>query len=187
MEVALDSILAAFDGMLYVPRNLRGALAEPRGAFVTLKRDGRLRGCIGYVEPSYPLGEAVARAAVAAAFEDPRFLPLSREELPGLEIEVSALTPPEPVSDLSRIEVGRHGLIAERGFKRGLLLPQVPLEYGWGLKEFLENTCLKAGLERDCWMGDTRFYAFEAEVFSGFVELTEDGSYNIKYNATEGE
>ncbi len=187
LKIALESIISAFENRIYKPDNLEGALAEPRGAFVTLKRGSVLRGCIGYVEPLFPLGETVARAAVAAAFDDPRFYPLTVEELDGLEIEVSALTMPEPVSDLSEIKIGRHGLIAERGFSRGLLLPQVPVEYGWDLKEFLENTCLKAGLERDCWKGDTRFYIFEAEIFSGVVELKEDGSYNIKYNATEGE
>ncbi len=187
LKVALLSILSAFENRAYAPENLEGALAEPRGAFVTLKKGGRLRGCIGYVEPLFPLGETVAKAAVAAAFDDPRFYPLSVEELAGLEIEISVLTPPEPVRDLSEVEIGKHGLIAERGFNRGLLLPQVPLEYGWNLEEFLENTCLKAGLERDCWKRDTRFYLFKAEIFSGLVELKEDGSYNIRYNATEGE
>ncbi len=186
LEIALNSILAAFEGRHFVPENLSGNLSSPAGAFVTLKRHGTLRGCIGYVEPVFPLAETVARAAVAAAFDDPRFYPLQPEELPQLEIEISVLTPPRPVSKLSEIVVGRHGLIAERGPYRGLLLPQVPVEYNWDLNEFLENTCLKAGLERDCWQKNTKFYTFEAEIFSGFVELLEGGSYNIRYK-TEGE
>ena len=186
LKIALSSILAAFEGGNFVPENLSGNLAVPAGAFVTLKKKGTLRGCIGYVEPVFPLAETVARAAVAAAFNDPRFYPLQPEELPGLEIEISVLTPPRPVRELNEIVVGKHGLIAERGLYRGLLLPQVPVEHNWDLKEFLENTCLKAGLERDCWQKDTKFYIFEAEIFSGLVELLEGGSYNIRYK-TEGE
>ncbi len=184
--IALKSIVAAFEGRSFLPENLSGNLSVPSGAFVTLRKHGTLRGCIGYVEPVFPLAETVARAAVAAAFNDPRFHPLQPEELPGLEIEISVLTPPRPVRELSEIVVGRHGLIAERGPYRGLLLPQVPVEYNWDLKEFLQNTCLKAGLERDCWQGNTRFYIFEAEIFSGFVELLGTGSYNIRYK-TQGE
>ncbi len=186
LKIALRSILAAFEGKIYHPGELKGSLAEPRGAFVTLKKNGILKGCIGYVEPIFPLGETVARAAVAAAFEDPRFYPLQMEELEGLELEITVLTPPRKVNSLQEIVIGKHGLIAERGPFRGLLLPQVPVEHGWNLKEFLENTCLKAGLERDCWQRDTDFYTFEGEIFSGFVELFEDGTYNIRYK-NEGE
>jgi len=104
-------------------------LLEPRGAFVTLKKAGQLRGCIGYIEPRAPLIEAVADNAQSAALHDPRFPPVTPEELPDISIEISALTPLEPVTDVEEIEVGRHGLVISRGPYRGLLLPQVPVEW----------------------------------------------------------
>ncbi len=141
---------------------------EARGAFVTLKTpQGELRGCIGMILASAPLDETVARMAVAAAVEDPRFAPVASGELDGLRIEISALTLPAPVTDLSAIEVGRHGLIVSRGSRRGLLLPQVAPEWGWGREEFLDHTCLKAGLPAGSWREpETRVEWFEAEVWS---------------------
>ncbi len=142
-------------------------LLEPRGAFVTLKKTGQLRGCIGYIEPHAPLIEAVADNAESAALRDPRFAPVTPEELPDISIEVSALTPLEPVADVEEIEVGRHGLVISQGPGRGLLLPQVPVEWGWDREEFLEHTCLKAGLPPEAWRQDnTELLCFEAEVFS---------------------
>ena len=140
---------------------------EPRGAFVTLKRPGgALRGCIGIILPSAPLDETVARMAVSAAVEDPRFPPVSLSELRSLSIEISALTVPQPVPTVEAIEVGRHGLIVSRGGRKGLLLPQVPLEWGWDRQTFLEQTCLKAGLPRGAWREPgTRIEWFEAEVW----------------------
>ena len=140
---------------------------EPRGAFVTLKRrDGALRGCIGTILPSGPLDDTVARMAVSAATEDPRFPSVSPSELQALSIEISALTVPEPVRAVEAIEVGRHGLIVSRGGRRGLLLPQVPVEWGWDKQTFLEQTCLKAGLPRGAWREPgTRMEWFEAEVW----------------------
>ncbi len=117
-------------------------------AFVTLKKAGQLRGCIGYIEPHAPLIEAVADNAQSAALRDPRFAPVTPEELPDISIEVSALTPLEPVADVEEIEIGRHGLVISQGPNHGLLLPQVPVEWGWDREEFLEHTCLKAGLLR---------------------------------------
>ncbi len=142
-------------------------LLEPRGAFVTLKKAGQLRGCIGYIEPRVPLIEAVADNAESAALHDSRFTPVTPEELPDIELEISALTPLVPVQDSEEIEVGRHGLMISCGPNRGLLLPQVPVEWGWDREEFLEHTCLKAGLPPDAWRReDAELVSFEAEVFS---------------------
>ena len=142
-------------------------LREPRGAFVTLKKAGQLRGCIGYIEPHAPLIEAVADNAQSAALRDPRFAPVSPQELPAIELEILALTPLEPVADVEEIEIGRHGLVVSRGPYHGLLLPQVPVEWGWDREEFLEHTCLKAGLPPEAWRhDDTELLCFEAEVFS---------------------
>jgi AmmeMemoRadiSam system protein A len=140
-------------------------LLEPRGAFVTLKIDGRLRGCIGHVIGVVPLWQAVRDNAIAAAFEDPRFDPLVEDELPTVHLEVSALTPLRRVS-AAEVVVGRHGILIERGRSRGLLLPQVAVEYGWDLETFLNHTCRKAGLEPGCWRHeDTIISTFSAEVF----------------------
>lgn len=140
---------------------------EPRGAFVTLKtREGDLRGCIGTILPAGPLDETVVRMAVAAAVEDPRFPAVRLPELPRLRFEISALTVPEPVPDLGKIQVGRHGLIVTRGSRKGLLLPQVAPEWGWDREEFLRHTCLKAGLHEEAWRDpQTLVEWFEAEVW----------------------
>jgi AmmeMemoRadiSam system protein A len=142
------------------------ALLEERGAFVTLKRDGQLRGCLGYVEGVMPLIEAVAENAAAAALRDPRFPPVRPAELPELKLEISALTPLVPVEDTDDIQVGTHGLMVCLGPNRGLLLPQVPEEYGWEREEFLSQTCRKAGLGPGDWKNDAaQMFSFEAEVF----------------------
>jgi AmmeMemoRadiSam system protein A len=141
------------------------ALLQTRGAFVTLKIEGRLRGCIGHVIGVSPLWKAVRDNAIAAAFEDPRFDPLRADELPVTHIEISALTPLRRAS-ADEIEIGRDGVLVERGPARGLLLPQVPVEYGWDLETFLDHTCRKAGLEPGCWRHpDAVISAFCAEVF----------------------
>ncbi len=151
-------------------------LRDPYGAFVTLNTypDGNLRGCIGYPEPVLPLYKAVIRAAIAAAFEDPRFPPLSEKETDRVTVEVSVLTPPERIDDKveSRLDlpklviVGKHGLIVRRGIYSGLLLPQVAVEYSWDPEEFLSQTCMKAGMWVDCWLKDgTEVYRFSAEIF----------------------
>ena len=143
------------------------SLKEKRyGVFVTLKKFGELRGCIGYVEPIKPLYELVQMAAYSAAFEDPRFPPLNKNELNFIKLEISMLGKPHQIEDISEIEIGKHGLIIEKGFNRGLLLPQVATEYGWDVKEFLSHTCLKAGLSPDCWEDpNTKIYVFEGIVF----------------------
>ncbi|OIN99645.1 MAG: AMMECR1 domain-containing protein [Desulfovibrionaceae bacterium CG1_02_65_16] len=136
------------------------------GAFVTLNREGRLRGCIGNIIGQGPLYETVWRMARAAAFEDPRFPPLTQAELDGLAIEISILGPIEPCPDPELVEVGRHGLIMRQGARQGLLLPQVPVEWGWDRKQFLAQTCRKAGLPANAWRDPTtQLYWFEAVFF----------------------
>ncbi|HSK09830.1 MAG TPA: AmmeMemoRadiSam system protein A [Vicinamibacterales bacterium] len=147
----------------------RPVLIDPHrhaGAFVTLLVNGDLRGCIGYPGAEQPLDEVIAESVVAAATEDPRFSPLRAREMEGLAIEISVLTPIEPVTDLGDIEVGRDGLVVSDGFRRGLLLPQVPAEHGWDRDTFLAHTCLKAGLRADAWRQGAKISRFQAEVFS---------------------
>ncbi len=144
-----------------------GAFPEASGAFVTLKRHGRLRGCIGTLECQRPLAEEVARVAVSAAMEDPRFDPLTAAELADLEIEVSILGPLEPIDpfDAHAVVLGRHGLVVEQGRRRGLLLPQVATEWGWDRETFLAQTCVKAGLPPDAWRNGATVYRFDGEAF----------------------
>lgn len=127
------------------------------GVFVTLNKEDDLRGCIGYPTPVKKLCDGLVDAAISAATRDPRFPPVRSEELDKITFEITVLTPPEEIKVeeyreyLSQIKVGRDGLIADNGFSSGLLLPQVPTEYGWNEKEFLEYTCQKAGLNKDAW------------------------------------
>ena len=148
------------------PQTVPEKLSAERGAFVTLKVDGELRGCIGYPLPYKPLAETVAEMAVAAASQDFRFPSLKAKELPRTRIEISVLTLPEPVKDVKEIEVGRHGIVVSKGIARGLLLPQVPGEHGWDLETYLRHGCLKAGLDEDEWQKGARIEVFEAQVFS---------------------
>ena len=136
-----------------------------RGVFVTLKIGGRLRGCIGFIEPVLPLAQAVVQAAVHAASQDPRFNPVTREELSRLEYEISVLTPLMEVKNPSSIRVGRHGLVVAMDGRSGLLLPQVATENGWDRETFLRQTCFKAGLAPDAWKKGARIFSFEAIVF----------------------
>jgi AmmeMemoRadiSam system protein A len=135
------------------------------GAFVTLRMTGELRGCIGYPDPTLPLLDVVERCAVSAALSDPRFPPLSAAEWSRIDLEISVLGPIEPVRDISEVEIGRHGLIVELARRRGLLLPQVAIEWRWDAIEFASQTCAKAGLPRDAWATGATLYKFEAEVF----------------------
>jgi AmmeMemoRadiSam system protein A len=136
-----------------------------QGAFVTLKIGDRLRGCIGHVVGVVPLWEAVRENALAAAFRDPRFPPLEGRELARVRFEISVLSPLRAVSS-DEVEVGRHGVLIERGRSRGLLLPQVADEHGWDRDTFLDHTCRKAGLEPGCWRDrETEIQVFTAEVF----------------------
>jgi len=125
---------------------------------------GELRGCVGYVLPTCPVYRAVAETARAAAFDDNRFPPVTPDEAPHLEIELSILSPPQPIHP-EEIEVGRHGLFVTQHGRRGLLLPQVPIEHKWDRTTFLEQTCRKAGLPLDAWQKGATIQAFVAEVF----------------------
>jgi AmmeMemoRadiSam system protein A len=153
-------------------------LAEPRGVFTSLylsrdlqgdltgedQREAELRGCVGYILPTCPVFRAVAETARAAAFDDNRFPPVTQEEAPHLRIELSILSPARPLP-AEQVEVGRHGLLISWQGRRGLLLPQVPVERGWDRTTFLEQTCRKAGLPRDAWQKGATIEAFNAEVF----------------------
>jgi AmmeMemoRadiSam system protein A len=139
-------------------------LAEPRGVFTSLYLQEGLRGCVGYILPTCSVFRAVGETARAAAFDDNRFPPVTQEEAPHLEIELSILSPAKPVR-AEEIEVGRHGLLISWRGRRGLLLPQVPIEREWDSITFLEQTCRKAGLPRDAWQKGATIEAFTAEVF----------------------
>lgn len=168
LRIAKDAVAAKLGRRRYEPPEPAAEpLREPAGAFVTLHIEGRLRGCIGTFQSSTPLFRNVAAMALSAAFSDPRFRPLTSEELPEVDWEISVLTPMRRVEDLQSIEVGRHGLYVVRGYLRGVLLPQVAVEYGWDRETFLSETCCKAGLPRDAWRSGAEVYAFEAQVFGG--------------------
>ena len=143
-----------------------GALSADSGAFVTIHNaDGSLRGCIGTFASPNPLFKTITDMAVAAAFNDPRFVRLDKTELNGVWIEISVLSPLKEISDVAEIEVGRHGLYIIKGQSRGVLLPQVATECGFDRVEFLRNTCLKAGLRPDAWKEGATIFTFEAEIF----------------------
>jgi len=142
------------------------ALNEEVGAFVTLKIEGKLRGCIGMLITKEPLYITVSNMALEAAFHDPRFEALKKEEYTALEVEISVLTPFKKIDSIDEIEVGKHGLMISRGNNSGLLLPQVATEYAWDKNTFLEHACIKAGLSTDAWKeSDVEICIFSAEVF----------------------
>jgi len=162
--------------ILQVPEGVSPKLMEKAGVFVTLNshHNGkkRLRGCIGLPYPTTPLAKAVIEAALSAATQDPRFPPVTPQELDHITFEVSVLTPPErviaekPTDYPSKIKVGRDGLIVEKSYCKGLLLPQVPVEWNWNEEEFLCQTSMKAGLPPDSWLlKDTKIYRFQAIIF----------------------
>ncbi|MCA9522640.1 MAG: AmmeMemoRadiSam system protein A [Myxococcales bacterium] len=168
LEVARESIqhhlgLRANPPQLIDPP---AALEAPCGAFVTLEKRGELRGCIGTMVSRDPLWRTVARMAVQAASADPRFPPLLGDELAHCTLEISVLSPMQPIEP-EAIAVGTHGLMITNGYRRGVLLPQVPEKYGWDARVFLEQTCIKAQLPRHAWReAQTTIEAFTAEVFS---------------------
>ncbi|HEY3928348.1 MAG TPA: AmmeMemoRadiSam system protein A [Candidatus Koribacter sp.] len=140
-------------------------LAQERGAFTTLHRNGNLRGCIGYVLPVASLYRTIAETATAAAFDDPRFEPVTPAEVPDLKVEISVMSPLFPIRP-EEIEIGKHGLLVTLDRHRGLLLPQVPVEHEWDRETFLSETCRKAWLPPDAWRHGVQLEAFTAEVFS---------------------
>lgn len=167
LDIARASIKSRLEGgRIPEPPMEFETLNENRGAFVSLKKRGRLRGCIGCIEARRPLYRTIEEMAHAAAFNDPRFSPLRREEMENLDIEISVLTPLKKINDINEIEIGRHGLYIVKGFHSGLLLPQVATEYKWEREAFLEETCHKAGLSSNAWKEeDTDIYIFSADVF----------------------
>jgi AmmeMemoRadiSam system protein A len=164
LRLAHDSILSALEGRDIPLGPPTDHFAQPRGAFTSLYLQGELRGCVGYVFPVSPVYRAVADTARAAAFEDTRFRPVTLPEASHLEIELSILSPPQPIP-AEAVEIGRHGLLISMAGHRGLLLPQVPTEHHWDPTTFLEQTCRKAGLPRDAWKNGATIEAFTAEVF----------------------
>jgi AmmeMemoRadiSam system protein A len=164
LRLAHDSIASALEHREIALDPPTSHLAELRGAFTSLHLQGELRGCVGYVLATCPVYRAVAETARAAAFDDNRFPPVTKEEAPHLEIELSILSPAQPIR-AEEVEVGRHGLLISWQGRRGLLLPQVPVERGWDRTTFLAQTCRKAGLPTDAWKKGATVEAFTAEVF----------------------
>lgn len=152
------------------------ALQAPGAAFVTITRDGDLRGCIGYVDPIKPLAEAVAHCAASAATADPRFPPVTPEEFPHLRVEVSVLSPLRVIPDPTAIEVGTHGLYISQAGRHGLLLPQVATEFGWDRDTFLRQACLKAGLPGDAWQRGAEIQVFSVDRFTDDLPIEPSGS-----------
>jgi len=174
-----------------IPEKLKDLFSNNYGAFVTLNRyevsGNPLRGCIGFIEPIYPLYEVIHRVSISSAVEDPRFPPVTLNEMEQIVIELSILTPPklievnEPQEYLNKIVIGRDGLIADRGGRRGLLLPQVPVDHdrNWDVETFLRHTCNKAWLPEDSWKDkNTKIYSFQAILFE---ELKPRGEVVRKY------
>jgi len=166
-KIAMDTIEAVARGDK--PPTLDATppiLKEPRGAFVTLRKHGELRGCIGRIIADKPLNETVEEMSEAAAFHDPRFRPVTQDELRVLQIEISVLTPFKKITNTNEIRVGVHGLYVRKGGQSGLLLPQVATEFGWDRDTFLENLCRKASLPKDAWKDkDTDIFVFSADIF----------------------
>jgi len=138
---------------------------QERGVFVTLHNHGQLRGCIGYPLPIKPLYQGIVDNAISASTEDYRFNPVTLDELKEIDIEISILTVPEEIDDYKKIVIGKHGIIITKGFSRGLLLPQVPIEQGWNLEEYISYGCMKAGLPSDEWKRGVKIEVFEGIVF----------------------
>ncbi len=174
MRIARETLrLAVEEGRTYEPARPESAgLLEERGVFVTLKKRGQLRGCIGYVLPTKPLYLAVRDMAINSALRDPRFPPVTPDELPALHVEISVMTLLQPVADPKEIVVGEDGLVIEARGQSGLLLPQVAPEQGWDRERFLEGVCMKAGLPPDAYTWeDAKLQKFQAHIFGGpYVE-----------------
>lgn len=172
---------------IIVSDSLKEKFSDKYGVFVTLNvhnfEGNPLRGCIGYIEPNYSLFDVIHRVSVSSATEDPRFPSVTLDEMDNIVIEISILTPPklievnDPLEYLEKIVIGRDGLIAEKGMRRGLLLPQVPVDHNrnWDVKTFLEHTCSKAWLSSDAWrdIKRTKIYSFQAILFEEKVPRGE--------------
>lgn len=164
LRLAHESIEAALEDRRIDVTPPTEHLAEQRGAFTTLHLHGKLRGCIGYVFPTQSLYRTIAETSRAAAFDDPRFGPVTMDDARGLKVEISVLSRLQPIAP-EDVVIGKHGLVVRQGSRRGLLLPQVPVEWGWDRETFLSQTCLKAGLAPDAWLRGGELQAFTAEIF----------------------
>lgn len=167
LAIARESITAHLERRDAEYDEIPDSLTRKCGAFVTLHEDNKLRGCIGNMVGKKPLADTIKEMAIASAFQDPRFPPLSKEELGTLEIEISVLSPMEKAANISEIQPGKHGLYMKNGYRSGVLLPQVAADRGWDTETFLTNTCYKAGLQGDCWKDpDTEIFIYTAIIFS---------------------
>ncbi len=168
LRIARESVDAVVEGSKYTPvRPSEPRLLQNAGAFVTLHSHGELRGCIGLIEARFPIYVTVAQMAAKAATADPRFESVSRPEVGDLDIEISVLSPLVKIEDPEDLIVGKHGVVIEKGFYRGLLLPQVATENGWDRGEFLKYVSMKAGLSKEAYLDhDSRIFVFTAEVFA---------------------
>jgi len=164
LELAHQAIMSALEGREISLTTINQHLSQPRGVFTTLYCQRKLRGCVGYPTAQLPLYRTVIETARAAAFDDPRFIPVTLSEAQELQVSLSVLSPLKPIK-AEEVEVGRHGLLISNGARRGLLLPQVPVEHGWDRITFLEQTCRKADLPLDAWSSGATIEAFTAEVF----------------------
>ena len=166
LRIARDAVVHHVAGHQPV-HEIEAGLPDASGVFVTLKRRGELRGCLGTLECRESLAREVARCARDSASIDPRFMPVSVAELPDISFEISILGPLEEIDPFAddAIVIGQHGIVVEEGHRRGLLLPQVATEWGWTKEQFLRQTCRKAGLRDDAWQIGARVFRFEAAVF----------------------
>jgi AmmeMemoRadiSam system protein A len=180
LKIARSSIQSALGGEPLPQKEYKSeSLSRPSGVFVTLRIGENLRGCIGYVEPLFPLAQATEEAAVKAAMEDPRFMPMTLVELASITIEISVLSPLSELHDTTKIEIGKHGLVIDAGFRRGLLLPQVATEYGWDREQFLTHTATKAGLPPDAWKrNEVKLFTFTVEKFEE-SEFEKESNYSV--------
>ena len=154
-------------GEEYIEPREEKALNQRNGCFVTIKQNGKLRGCIGNFQSELPLFREVAKMALASATKDPRFYPMKETDLADYDLEISVLSPLHKIEDTEEIEVGKHGIYIEKSFYRGVLLPQVATEHGWDRTTFLKQTCIKAGLPTDAWEAeDAEIYVFSAQIFN---------------------
>ncbi|MDX2494120.1 MAG: AmmeMemoRadiSam system protein A [Desulfuromusa sp.] len=167
LKIAREAIIHQIKNEDYSPTpREEKALNEHLGCFVTITQDGHLRGCIGNFQSQQPLYQEVSTMAVAAASQDPRFQPMSTDELDNFSLEITVLSPLEKINDTNQIEVGTHGIYIIKGRNRGVLLPQVATEYGWDRETFLQQTCVKAGLSENSWqLPDAEIYVFSGQIF----------------------
>ena len=168
LEIAREAIISYVQNGTIPERDVKHRdLLVNQGCFVSIKINGMLRGCIGNFISDKPLYQLVQEMAVSAATRDPRFYPMKKDDLKDFDLEISIISPLHKISSIEEIEVGVHGLYLEKNFSRGVLLPQVALEYGWDRDTFLSQTSIKAGLGKDDWQEGTDIYTFSALVFQG--------------------